>query len=202
MGMNRNVRNIHHDWVNAGAHVQETVAALSQQLRRYVDENFLEEERRINKIVREIEGKAVSIRNNPPKEWELVINGIQPEIFLPLDRPLFSPPQRPEIKDEAIDAGEEDVPADAIFSQVYVDKEKLKDRIGYMLQTQDKIELSQIIEHYPLDLGLSELITYLVIASETPRATFYPDDLTEVSWNDEEGKRRMAKMAKIIFQRS
>jgi len=202
MGMNRNVRNIHHDWVNAGAHVQETVAALSQQLRRYVDENFLEEERRINKIVREIEGKAVSIRNNPPKEWELEIDGVQPEIFLPLDRPLFSPPQRPEIKDEAIDAGEEDVPADAIFSQVYVDKEKLKDRIGYMLQTQDKIELSQIIEHYPLDLGLSELITYLVIASETPRATFYPDDLTEVSWNDEAGKRRMAKMAKIIFQRS
>jgi hypothetical protein len=42
-------------------------AALSQQLRRYVDENFLEEERRINQIVREIEGKAVSVRNNPPK---------------------------------------------------------------------------------------------------------------------------------------
>jgi len=202
MGMNRNVRHIHHDWVNAGAHVQETVAALSQQLRRYVDENFLEEERRINQIVREIEGKAISVRNNPPKEWELKIDGVQPEIFLPLDRPLFSPPQRPEIKDDAIDAGVEDVPAEALFSQVYVDKEKLKDRIGYMLQTQDRIALSRIIEHYPLELGLSELITYLVIASETPQAAFYPDDLTEVSWNDETEKRRMAKMAKIIFQRS
>ncbi|MHB8125424.1 MAG: DUF3375 domain-containing protein [Desulfitobacteriaceae bacterium] len=115
IGMNRNVRHIHHDWVNAGAHVQETVAALSQQLRRYVDENFLEEERRINQIVREIEGKAVSVRNNPPKEWELEIDGVQPEIFLPLDRPLFLPPQRPEIKDDVIDAGVEDVPEKCFF---------------------------------------------------------------------------------------
>ncbi|MDR3600905.1 MAG: DUF3375 family protein [Desulfosporosinus sp.] len=68
MGPSRNIRYIHHDRVNAGAHVQETVAALSQQLRRYVDENFLEEERRINQLVREIEGKAVAIRNTPPPE--------------------------------------------------------------------------------------------------------------------------------------
>ncbi|MDR3599269.1 MAG: DUF3375 family protein [Desulfosporosinus sp.] len=63
------------DWVNAGAHVQETVAALSQQLRRYVDENFLEEERRINQLVREIEGKAVAIRNTPPPDWSMEIDG-------------------------------------------------------------------------------------------------------------------------------
>lgn len=199
--MSRNIRHIHHDWINAGAHVQETVAALSQQLRRYVDENFLEEERRINQIVREIEGKAVLIRNNPPKEWEMEIDGIKPEILLPLDRPLFSPPQRPEIKDDTIKVGLEDVPAEALFSQVYVDKEKLKDQIGYMLQIQDSITLSQVIAHYPVKLGLSELVTYLVIASESTQATFHSDDLEEVSWKDEAGKKRVARMAKIIFRR-
>ena len=198
----RNIRHIHHDWVNAGAHVQETVAALSQQLRRYVDENFLEEERRINQIVREIEGKAVAVRHNPPPEWEMEIDGIAPEISFPLDRPLFTPPQRPEIQDDAIGAGMEDVPAEALFSQVYVDKEKLKNRIGYLLQTQDRITLSRIIEHYPLELGLSELVTYLVIASESPQAIFQPEDVEEVSWNDEAGKKKVAKMAKIIFRRA
>lgn len=202
MSTGRNIRHIHHDWVNAGAHVQETVAALSQQLRRYVDENFLEEERRINQIVREIEGKAVVIRNDPPLEWEIAIDGVAPKISFPLDRPLFTPPRRPEIKDDAIGAGVENVSAEALFSQVYVNRERLKNRIGYLLQTQDRITLSQIIKHYPLELGLSELITYLVIASESPQAAFQPEDVEEVSWTDETGKKRVAKMAKIIFRRA
>lgn len=202
MGVARNVRHIHHDWVNAGAHVQETVASLSQQLRRYVDENFLEEERRINQIVREVEGKAVAIRNDPPREWEMSIDGIAPEISFPLDRPLFTPPRRPEIIDDVLGAGVEDVSAEALFSQVYVDKERLKEQIGYLLQTQDRITLSRIIEHYPLELGLSELVTYLVIASESPQAVFQPEVMEEVFWTDETGRKRMAKMAKIIFRRA
>jgi len=202
MGAGRNIRHIHHDWVNAGAHVQETVAALSQQLRRYVDENFLEEERRINQIVREIEGKAVAIRNDPPREWEMSIDGLAPDISFPLDRPLFTPPRRPEIIDDAIGAGVEDVPAEALFSQIYVNKERLKEQIDYLLQTQDGITLSRIVEHYPLELGLSELVTYLVIASESPQAVFQPETMEEVSWTDETGKKRTAKMARIIFRRA
>ena len=202
LGTSRNIRHIRHDWMNAGAHVQETVAALSQQLRRYVDENFLEEERRINQIVREIEGKAVVSRNDPPQDWEVAIDGVAPEILLPLDRPLFTPPHRPQIEDDAIGNGVEDVSAEVLFSQVYVDKEKLKDRISYLLKTQDKITLSRILEHYPLELGLSELITYLVIASESPQAAFQPEDVEEVSWTDEAGEKKVAKLAKIIFRRA
>jgi len=199
--MSWNIRHIHHDWVNAGAHVQETVAILSQQLRRYVDENYLEEERRINQIVREIEGKAVLLRNNAPREWVMEIDGFKPDISLPLDRPLFSPPQRPKIRDDAIIAGVEDIPAEALFSQVYVDKEKLKERISYLLQTQDRITLSQIIQHYPLELGLTELVSYLVIASESTQATFHSESLEELSWRDETGRIRVAKMPKIVFER-
>ena len=202
LGTSRNIRHIQHDWMNAGAHVQETVAALSQQLRRYVDENFLEEERRINQIVREIEGKAVVSRNDPPQDWEVAIDGVAPEILLPLDRPLFTPPHRPQIEDDAIGNGVEDVSAEVLFSQVYVDKEKLKDRISYLLKIQDKITLSRILEHYPLELGLSELITYLVIASESPQAAFQPEDVEEVSWTDEAGEKKVAKLAKIIFRRA
>lgn len=92
--------------------------------------------------------------------------------------------------------------AEALFSQVYVDKDRLKEQIGYLLQTQDRITLSRIIEHYPLELGLSELVTYLVIASESPQAAFQPEATEEVSWTDETGKKRTAKMARIIFRRA
>lgn len=202
MRMSRNISHIHHEWIDSGAHVQETVAVLSQQLRRYVDENYLEEERRIIQIVREIEGKALKVRNNLPKDWEMKIDGVKPEILLPLDRPLFSPPHRPEIKDDTINVGFEDISAEALFTQVYVDKEKLKDQIRYVLQTQESISLSQVIEKYPLELGLSELVTYLVIASESSNAAFNSDDTEEISWQDEAGRMRVARLAKIVFSRT
>ena len=202
MGTGWNSRNIHHDWVQAGAHVQETVAALSQQLRHYVDENYIEEERRINQILREIEGKALSIRNHPPKEWKLEIDAIKPEINLTMDRPLFTPRKRPEISDDIIDVGFEDFSAEALFSQVSVDKEKLKEQIAYLLKTQDIITLSQIIDKYPLELGLSELVMYLVIASESDQTTFQTDCFEEVSWDGENGTTRSARIPMVIFRRS
>lgn len=202
LSVSQNIRSIDNDWVEAGSHVQETIAELSQQLRRYVDESFLEEERRIHQIVREIEGKAVSVRNDPPKEWNIEIDGISPDIFLPLDRPLFSPPQHPKITDDSVVAGTEDIPADALFFQVYVDKEKLKDQIAYMLQSQSELTLSQIIVRYPLELGLSELITYLVIASESKHASFISDSSEEVFWSDDEGKGHVARIPKVLFKRA
>lgn len=202
MSLSRNVRYIHHEWVDAGAHVQATVAALSQQLRRYVDESFLEEERRINQVLREIEGKALALRQNPPKAWWLAIDGISPDIALPMDRPLFSPPRRPEIRDDAVEAGQEDISAEALFSQIYVDKEALKGKIDYLLQHQKEITLSQVIEQYPLELGLSELVTYLTIASEgDDRAVFDNEALEEVAWQDEMGKEFRAKIPRIMFRR-
>ncbi|NCD09564.1 MAG: DUF3375 domain-containing protein [Negativicutes bacterium] len=197
----QNVRHINADWVNAGAHVQETVAVLSEQLRRYVDENFLEEERRISQIIQEIEGKAVAVRNNIPKTWELVIDSVAPELSLPLDRPLFTPPQRPEIRDDVITAGDENISTEELFTQVYVDKGKLKDRIDFLLQAQGNISLSEIIEHYPLELGLSELITYMVIAGDKEQASFKADKQAEVKWQDENGKQKIARFDEIIFQR-
>lgn len=201
LSVSQNIRFINTDWVEAGSHVQETIAELSQQLRRYVDESFLEEERRINQIVREIEGKAVSVRNGPPKEWDIEIDGVSPEVSLPLDRPLFSPPQHPKITDDSVVAGIEDIPDDALFSQVYVDKEKLKNQIAYMLQSHSEVTLSQIIVRYPLKFGLSELITYLVIASENKHASFCPDGSEEVFWNDEGGRGHVARIPRVLFKR-
>jgi hypothetical protein len=65
----------------------------------------------------------------------MVIDGVNPEILLPLEQAFIFTSQRPEIKDEAMMSAVEDVPAEALFSQVYVDKEKLKNRISSMLQS-------------------------------------------------------------------
>jgi hypothetical protein len=201
MELSGDSRGIHHDWVRAGAHVQETVAALSQQLRHYVDENYIAEERRISGLLRSIEGKALSIRSDPPTKWHLEIDAVRPEILLPLDRPLYTSRMRPTIEIDTIDSGLENFSAESLFSQVFVDKEKLRDQITYLLQTQDRISISQVIAKYPLEMGLSELIMYLVIADENYSDAFQTDDSEEVLWEEEDGTMRLAKIPKIIFRR-
>jgi len=202
MGYAARSRHIQNDWVDAGSQVQETVAALSQQLRRYVDEAFLDEERRIKQILREIEGKAIAIKDVPPQDWNLEIDGLCPEIRMPLDRPMFNPPSKSVIKDDGIVNGDGDLNADALYSQIYVDKDKLRYNIDYLLKIYDRITLSQIIDIFPLEHGLTELLTYFVIISESDKTLFIGGESEDIFWDDENGARKIAKVPKVLFLRS
>ncbi|MCL2187999.1 MAG: DUF3375 domain-containing protein [Defluviitaleaceae bacterium] len=203
MGLERESRSIHHDWVRAGAHVQDTIALLSQQLRHYVSENYFEEERRITQIMRKIERKALAVSDNPPKsnQWKLTINSITPNIQLPFDRPLYTPRIKPEVDDDAITVGAEDFPTDILFSQVYVDKEKLKSQISTLLQTLPQVTLKTVVTHFPLEVGLSEIVFYLTIADEAANAVFHTHKTEEITWLDGEGRTRMAHIPLVNFTR-
>ena len=54
---------IHHDWLEAGEHTQRTVAQLSQQLRRFLDDRAFLENRRILDLLHGIETRALALRD-------------------------------------------------------------------------------------------------------------------------------------------
>ena len=60
------LRRVHYDWLEAGEHAQRTVALLSQQLRRFLDDQAWLENRRIMDILRGIEAAALAVRDAPP----------------------------------------------------------------------------------------------------------------------------------------
>lgn len=57
---------VHYDWLEAGEQAQRTVARLSQQLRRFLDDQAWLENRRIMELLRGIESKALDLRAAPP----------------------------------------------------------------------------------------------------------------------------------------
>ncbi len=59
-------RRIHYDWLEAGEYTQRTVAQLSQQLRRFLDDQAYLENRRIMDILQSIERHALAVRDAPP----------------------------------------------------------------------------------------------------------------------------------------
>ena len=202
MQISRDSKGIQGEWVEAGKHIQETIAVLSQQLRHYVDENYIEEEYRIGRILRSIEKAALSLRNNPPTtQWALEIDSMKTGIELPFDRPLHTPVIKAGITEDTVQQGSEDFSTDSLFAQSYVDKEKLAGNVYRLLQQRDAVSLTEIIKEHPLEQGVNELVMYLVIAGENKNAAFYDHILEVVAWQEPGGLTRRAEIPRVVFTR-
>ncbi|MFY1005218.1 DUF3375 family protein, partial [Escherichia coli] len=76
---------------------QRTVARLSEQLRRYLDDQAWLENRRIMHLLRDIESSALGLRDQAPEGNTIALDAPNVELNLALDRPLYSPPLKPRI---------------------------------------------------------------------------------------------------------
>ena len=196
----RRLLRIHYDWVQAGEMTQRTVARLSEQLRRYLDDKAWQDNRRIMKLVRDIEQHAVAVRDAAPAGPVMALDEPSPDIALVMDRPLFTPPLKPQIEEIAADAVE-DVPSDALFNHVYVDKERLAGRIRRALQTRSQVSLLDLVEAHPLEQGLAELVAYVSLAAAEAACVIDDAQRQTVRWTDGEGGIRQARLPMVVFCR-
>ena len=152
-------------------------------------------------IVRQIEQSAIAIRQSPPPEKVFTrLAPLKPEIELPMARGLFRPAQRPVI-DEVPQEGEADVDTSVLYNQHYVDEQLLKSQIRFALHNRPQITLLELVELYPVTKGLSEVIAYLHIASESDRAVINTDLNQAIIWQDSSGVEKTAWMPSVIFIR-
>ncbi|OHC13233.1 MAG: hypothetical protein A2002_00715, partial [Pseudomonadales bacterium GWC1_66_9] len=147
------LRRVHYDWLEAGEHTQRTVAQLSQQLRRFLDDQAWLENRRIMEILRGIEAGTLAVRDSPPAGEFMDIAEPAADIELPMERPLHTPALKPVIADIALQAGAEDIDAAALYAQVVVDKARLAGHIRKALQERAQVTLRELTEAQPLQQG-------------------------------------------------
>jgi hypothetical protein len=152
------LRRVHYDWLEAGEHTQRTVAQLSEQLRRFLDDQAWLENRRIMDILHGIERKALALRDDQPTGVVMELSEPCADITLPMERPLFTPPLKPVIDSLCLQHGSEEIDAQALFDQVVVDKARLTRHIRHALQDSAQISLSELLETQPLQQGLAELV--------------------------------------------
>ena len=62
----RRLRTIHHDWSEAAERTQQTVRQISEQLRRFLDDQVWLENRRVLDLVRAVEAAALACRDATP----------------------------------------------------------------------------------------------------------------------------------------
>lgn len=195
------LKRIHYDWLEAGEHTQRTVAKLSGQLRRYLDDQAFLENKRIMQVIQHIETQAVQIRENPPDKDFMTIDALAPDIALPMERPMYTFPVKPVIR-ETVSLGDgSDIPPEFLHAALFVDRLKLKGIIRSCLQERDQVSLEDVLKVHPLEKGLAELVAYLSIAGEDERAVFDEGQEQRVSWTDDQGVSRRARFCKVIFNR-
>ena len=198
-------RRVHYDWLEAGEHTQRTVARLSQQLRRFLDDRAWLENRRIMDILHGIETNALALRDHPPAGDTIDIAGTAATVRLPMERRLFAPPHRARIADVELEAGDADLDTGILFSQLVVDKSRLESNIRRALRDRPQITLRELCEREPLEQGLAELVAYLQLADESFESTVDESVAELVFWEgasaDGAPVLRRAAVPRVIFVR-
>jgi hypothetical protein len=201
LGPDTRLKRVHYDWLEAGEHTQRTVAQLSQQLRRFLDDKAYLENRRIMSILHEVEAHALAVREAMPTGDFIAIDETAASIELPMERPLHILPVKTRITDMRLEHGEADVDATALFTQVVIDKAALARHIRQALQTLPQISLGELLESHPLQQGLAELVSYLQLATDRPRTVIDESASEWVAWQNQGGERKRVRLPRVILVR-
>ena len=208
------LRHIHYDWLDAAQRTQATVRQLSEQLRRFLDDQVWFENRRVIDILRSIEGHALELRDSagpggrppgPPGGGNvpvtLELDAASPAIRLPLERPLYALVKKARISSDTVrDADEETDPA-ALFEQVYVDPEPLRGGVRQALRGQPQVGLAELVARYPLRQGVAELVTYLSLRDEAFAIVYDEQHRDQISWSAADGRERTASLPRVTYAR-
>lgn len=199
------MRRVHYDWLEAGEHTQRTVGLLSQQLRRFLDDQAWLENRRIMDILRSIEGRALSLRDDPPTGDVAEVDEHGADIELPMERPMHTPRLKAQVEGLAVQASEEGIDAAALYAQVVVDASRLAGHIRHALQDRSQITLHALTEAHPLQHGLAELVAYMQLGSTSFKTVVDEETPESIAWESVSGDgvavRKCAHLPRIIFVR-
>jgi hypothetical protein len=199
-GQDGRLRRIHFDWIDASERTQATVRLLSDQLRRFLDDQVWLENRRVFDLLRSIEAKALRVRSRPDRIVAMELDDSSVSINLPMERPLYRPSRRHSLETDSMEHGNDDFDSSAMLSQLYVDRDALIKRVISSLGRNDQVGLSDVVSDDPLEQGLAELVGYLSLQEPGLAVVFDEERRDQIRWSAGEVER-VADLPAVSFSR-
>lgn len=187
--------------IESGNRVNTTKHNLNEQLRKFLDDRIFLENKQIVEIIKDIKASAVQIRNNPPSNKDFITIPGNPQINMIMERPLWDVAVSPELVRKIIENGSSELVDTAdLYSQFNIDRQELQSRLDQLLQNNSQITLQSVIERYPIERGLAEILVYLEIAIKN-KNTVINEDLLEsmILWNKHSGRYFRIELPQIII---
>src|SRR5438445_12647703 len=100
-----------------------------------------------------------------------------------MERNFWELPKTPTFDNQPDSISEEDLDdldLTSLYDQFSIDEEELERHIETLLESQPQIRLSEILEHYPVEKGLAEVLAYCFLAARDPRHSIDPDIFEEI----------------------
>ena len=175
---------------------------ISRKLRQVVGDHAGGSGRQIRETLADIRSHAYRLRETPLDDWEFDIE-IRPQFFTLMEAEFWEP--------KAIETFAEIKPAPAndsdwmneILGSVGepLDLKKYRMRVSETLEVVEQITLSEMVDRYPLERGVVEIVCYRVIAGEDPKHEILQDQLIQINLN-RPAQPRYVEVQQLIFQRN
>ncbi len=196
------IKRIKNSLIDAGDKVTRTNDGLIEQLRKFVEQKVLSENRRILRSIEEIERILLDEKESKGlSETEFEIDGLFKGNFF-LNRLPFSPPKPIKFEKQEAQEGEVETTDDVLFEQFNIDTQALKNRIESMLKHQKQVTLNEIVNKFGITQGISEVVAFYQIASRHEKHFInaeHEDSFTIM--NSKTSKTFSIKLPQIIFNR-
>jgi hypothetical protein len=192
---------VHFDWMQASERTQATVRLLSEQLRRFLDDQVWLENRRVHELIRSIEARSLQLRDDPDPAVATAVDGTRVAVVLPMERPLYRRTRTTSLDGGPIETDVEEIDSSAMFDQLHVDRDALLRAVLSRLGPRGQVALDRVVDEVPLEQGLAELIGYLSLR-ESGIETVFDEARMQVEWMDgESDARKVADLPKVVFTR-
>ena len=197
--------------IEAGGKVVSSNHRLAEQLRRLLDERVQAERRRVRELIDAIQHLALQLTDQPQQAGVFLELEGSPEVDLMMEKLLWEPRIAPVIEGRPLKGNVDSTEADfgRLFEQFSVSEQRLRGSIEALLAARPSCTLLDVLERFPLEQGLAEVITYMALASRDRRHEVSQTQRELISLrpsfgddSDQSSSDRQASVPKITFRSS
>ena len=175
---------------------------ISRKLRQVVGDHAGGSGRQIRETLNSIRQQAFQLRDDPPDDWSFEID-IRPNFFTLMEAEFWEPKAVEPfaaVKKSKTDGSE--WISDILHSVGEpLDLGSFRDRVNEVLEENEKINLSDMVDIYPLERGIVDVVCYRVIAGEDSRHEIRSDEIISIDLN-RPAQPRFVEVEQLVFQRN
>jgi len=183
--------------------VMRTTSRLSSSLRRLLDSKSEAHRSRLTQVLSEIRDAAVLLRDSPYEPISITID-TDASLQSPIARPFWVP----EIGFHSIPSEAQSIAPDQIevlasaFSKlIRLDMRKLRKNIREATFEGHDCSLTDLIAHFPTEIGIAEILGYLQIAHDDAHdIDVTRDELIELPAGPDPTQKMRVRVPRILFQ--
>ena len=175
---------------------------ISRKLRQVVGDHAGGGGRQVRETLSAIRSFAYRLRENPLEDWDFELE-IRPQFFTLMEAEFWEP--------KAIESFAEIKPAltteSAWMNEILgsvgqpLDLKKYRNRVIEALEDLEKVTLTEMVDRFPLERGVVEIVCYRVIAGEDPKHQIVSDEIVQIDLN-RPAQARYVEVEQLVFQRN